>query len=361
MEAKRTYIIAEAGVNHNGNPELAFQLIDAAKKAGADAVKFQTFKAEAVVSEHAEKAEYQKNTTTPRESQIAMLRRLEISYELHEQLLEYSKKNGIEFLSTAFDMDSLRFLVKGLQLQTLKIPSGEITNAPLILEYAKTGCNLIVSTGMATLAEVESVLSVIAFGMIAPGGEEPCINAFYRAYFSEEGQCALKTRVKLLHCTTEYPAPPTDINLAAMDTLQHAFGLTIGYSDHSEGITVPIAAVARGAKLIEKHFTLDKRLDGPDHRASLDPRELKLMIDSIRLVEASIGDGVKGPRPSELKNIAAARKSLVASIDIQRGAVFCEDNIAVKRPGNGISPMEYWNILGKKSKRSFKKGDLICD
>ena len=358
---ENTYIIAEAGVNHNGSSKLAFLLVDAAVDAGADAVKFQTFKAEALVSEFAEKASYQKQATGSEETQFEMLRRLELGHDLHHQLYKHCQDKDIEFLSTAFDSESLRFLVGDLGLEKLKIPSGEITNAPLVLEHARTGCSLIVSTGMATLSEVESVLGVIAFGLTTARDVSPCREAFTRAYYSGAGQEALRDKVTLLHCTTEYPAPSADINLAAMDTLHQAFGLPVGYSDHSEGIAVSVAAVARGARLVEKHFTLDKALQGPDHKASLEPADLKLLVDSIRSVEMAIGDGVKGPRPSEVKNMGVARKSLVAATDIAKGTVFSVDNLAIKRPGNGISPMEYWDILGSRSRFDFKKGEVIFD
>lgn len=356
-----TLIIAEAGVNHNGDEQLAFKLVDAALAAGADIVKFQTFKAKNLVTSQALQADYQVTNTGKQESQLAMLSRLELSYEAHHKLVAYCKELGIEFLSTAFDSESLDFLVNDLKLTKLKIPSGEITNAPLVLEHARTGCDLIVSTGMATLAEVEAVLGVIAFGYTAAVNAKPSVDAFQEAYFSDEGKQALRKKVTLLHCTTEYPAPLADINLKAMDTLASAFGLPVGYSDHSEGIVVPIAAVARGAILIEKHFTLDKDMEGPDHKASLDPAELKAMVSAIRAVELTLGDGIKGPRPSELKNKAAARKSLVAAKDIKQGQVISAEDIAVKRPGDGITPYKFWALAGKVSSKNYQAGDLISE
>jgi len=357
----KIFVIAEAGVNHNGSSEIAFQLVDAAVEAGADAVKFQTFKAENLVTKCAYKAEYQKATTGAGETQYEMLKRLELSYEMHYQLIEYCKKKGVEFLSTAFDTDSLRFLVDDLGLTTLKIPSGEITNGPLLLEHAQTGCELILSTGMATLGEVEEALGVIAFGLL--GGKnsdiKPSRAAFQQAYFSEQGQACLKEKVTVLHCTTEYPAPAKEINLNAMLTMLHAFGLKTGYSDHSEGITVPIAASAMGATLIEKHFTLDKTLPGPDHKASLEPDELKQMVTAIRTVEQVMGNGVKGPMPSEIKNREVARKSLVASEVIHEGDHFSEQNVTIKRPGIGKSPMGYWDLLENESNRNFQIDDQI--
>lgn len=353
-----TLIIAEAGVNHNGSDELAFSLVDAAHEAGADIVKFQTFKAKNLVTEDAQQAEYQITNSGQKESQFSMLKRLELSYESHHKLVKYCNDLGIEFLSTAFDSESLSFLVDDLGITRLKLPSGEITNAPLVLEHARTGCDLIVSTGMATLSEIEQVLSVIAFGYLNPRGT-PNDETLQAAYFSEQGKQLLKEKVTLLHCTTEYPAPFGDINLNAMDTMKDAFKLAVGYSDHSEGIIVPVAAVAKGAVLIEKHFTVDKSLPGPDHKASLDPQELKAMVDGIRTVEKVLGDGIKGPRPSEVKNKSVARKSLVAANAITAGELFSEENLTVKRPGSGINPVKYWHYLNKPSGKSYKAGDLI--
>ena len=354
-----TLIIAEAGVNHNGDEKFAFKLVDAAYNAGADIVKFQTFKAAKLVTANAEQADYQVINTKKKESQLAMLSRLELSYEFHFKLAEYCKKIGIEFLSTAFDSQSLKFLVNDLKLKKLKIPSGELTNAPLVLEHAQTGCDLIVSTGMATLAEIETALGVIAFGYSASKTEQPSVDAFEKAYYSELGQKLLQEKVTILHCTTEYPAPLQDINLKAMDTIANAFKLPVGYSDHSAGIYIPIAAVAREAKIIEKHFTLDKNMPGPDHKASLEPEQLKAMIEGIRQIELALGNGLKGPRPSEVKNKTVARKSLIAEQVISKGAIFSEDNITIKRPGSGQSPINYWSLLGKKAKSDYKIGDLI--
>lgn len=356
-----TLIIAEAGVNHNGDEKLAFELVNAAHEAGADIVKFQTFKAKNLVTVNAKQAEYQVANTQKQESQLDMLSRLELSYDAHHRLVKHCEFLGIEFLSTAFDSESLAFLVNDLGLTRLKIPSGEITNAPLVLEHARTGCDLIVSTGMATLSEVEAVLGVIAFGYIADNTAVPSELAFQQAYASEQGQRALKQKITILHCTTEYPAPMTEINLRAMDTLGRAFELPAGYSDHSEGIAIPIAAVARGAVLIEKHFTLDKNMDGPDHKASLEPHELEAMVTAIRQVEIALGVGVKGPTVSEVKNKAIARKSLVANIDIKAGEKFSDENIAIKRPGIGINPNQYWNYLNKASIKGYKAGELISE
>jgi len=358
---KPIYVIAEAGVNHNGSSEMAFQLVDAAVEAGVDAVKFQTFKADNLVTTSADKAEYQKATTGASESQYEMLKRLELSYEMHHQLSEYCKKKGIEFLSTAFDTDSLRFLVDDLGLTRLKIPSGEITNGPLLFEHAQAGCDLILSTGMATLGEVEEALGVLAFGLL--GSEtnkaKPSRAAFQQAYFSEQGQVLLKKKVTVLHCTTEYPAPAEEINLNAMITMQQGFGLKTGYSDHSEGIIASIAASAMGATLIEKHFTLDKTLPGPDHKASLEPNELRDMVAAIRTLEQIMGNGVKGPMPSEIKNRQVARKSLVASKIIKEGDRLTVQNVTIKRPGTGRSPMEYWDLIGSVLNRNLQVDDQI--
>jgi len=354
-----TLIIAEAGVNHNGSEKLAFELVDAAYKAGADIVKFQTFKATKLVTASAEQADYQIRNTQKKESQLTMLSRLELSFEFHLKLVKYCNQIGIEFLSTAFDSESLKFLVNDLKLKKLKIPSGDLTNAPLVLEHAQTGCDLIVSTGMATLAEIETALGIIAFGYSAKQTEVPSIQAFEKAYYSELGQKMLKEKVTILHCTTEYPAPLKDINLKAMDTISNAFKLPVGYSDHSAGIHIPIAAVAREAIIIEKHFTLDQNMEGPDHKASLAPEQLKAMVEGIRNIELALGDGLKGPRPSEVKNKTVARKSLVAEQVINRGAIFSKDNMTIKRPGLGQNPINYWGLLGSEAKNDYQIGDLI--
>jgi len=361
MNKTRTLIIAEAGVNHNGDIELAKKLIDVAAKAKADIIKFQTFTASKLVTANAKQADYQIQNTQKEESQLAMLSRLELSYAAHHKLVEHCKLQGIEFLSTAFDSDSLVFLAKNLGLKTLKIPSGELTNAPFVLEHAQTGSNLIVSTGMASLAEVEAALGVIAFGYTATSKAEPSIEDFQEAYFSEAGQKALKEKVTLLHCTSEYPAPMTDINLKAMDTMAMAFKLPVGYSDHSTGITIPVAAVARGAVIIEKHFTLDNTMNGPDHKASLEPDELTVMVNAIRNIEQALGDGVKGPQSSEIKNKAISRKSLVAARPIRAGERLTKDNIEIKRPGLGISPYYFWSLLDQVAQRDYQTGDLLID
>lgn len=356
-----TLIIAEAGVNHNGDPELARKLVASAHAAGANVVKFQTFKAKNLVTEHAVQADYQKKNTGKEESQLAMLQRLELSHELHYELVAYCNELGIEFLSTAFDDESLDFLVNDLGLKRLKLPSGEITNAPLVLKHAQTGCDLIVSTGMATMAEIESVLGVIAYGYLNPAAKQATRADFDTAYASESGQQILREKVTVLHCTTEYPAPMEEINLNAMDTIASTFKLKVGYSDHSRGITIPIAAVAKGASVIEKHFTLDQNLEGPDHKASLEPDELAEMVTAIRNVEKAMGDGVKRPTVSEVNNKNIARKSLVATQSIKKGQVIKAEDIAVKRPGGGRSPYDYWQIVGEQSRHDYEAGDLLLD
>ncbi|MFA4133389.1 MULTISPECIES: N-acetylneuraminate synthase [unclassified Brevibacillus] len=352
------FIIAEAGVNHNGSVEMAKQLILAAANAGADAVKFQTFKSEKVISKFAEKASYQKSTTGSDESQLEMVKKLELSAEAHYELMAYCDQCNIQFLSTPFDMESVDLLVEKMKVTLLKIPSGEITNGPLILKIAQTGLPVILSTGMATLGEIEQALSVLAFGYTVTN-QSPSLQAFHNAFLSKAGQKALKEKVQLLQCTTEYPSPYEDVNLNAMNTMFHAFGLPVGLSDHTEGIAIPIAAVARGAIVIEKHFTLDKRLPGPDHKASLEPEELKAMVKSIRQVEVAIGSSLKTPAPSEIKNKEIARKSLVAARNIRSGETFTEENLMCKRPGNGISPMYYWEMIGQVAKKDYQEDEVI--
>ena len=351
------FIIAEAGVNHNGRLETAMQLVDAAVAAGADAVKFQTFKADKLATRSAAKAGYQENAANVGENQLTMLRGLELKYEFHLQLRDYCRENGIRFLSTAFDFESLAFLVDEVAVEQLKIPSGEITNGPFLLAHAKTGKDIIVSTGMATLGEVEAALGVLAFGYLDL--EKPTLSAFQRAYSSEAGQKILKDKVILLHCTSEYPTPLAHVNLRAMDVLQQAFALPVGYSDHTEGLVAPIAAAARGAVLIEKHFTLDRSQQGPDHQVSLEPDELKLLVRSIREVEEALGKKCKMPQPEELENREVTRKSLVAASNISAGEVFSVNNLTIKRPGSGLSPMEYWRLLGLSSDRSCQPDDMI--
>jgi len=354
-----TFIIAEAGVNHNGSPDMAKCLIDIAAEAGADAVKFQTFRADHVVSRHAPKAEYQTRTTDKAESQLEMIRKLEFTEADHEMLIAHAKIRGIAFLSTPFDLPSLQMLTGRFGMETIKIPSGEITNAPFLLEIARSAKRVILSTGMSNLAEVEAGLGVLAFGFTLPHGAIPSRDAFARTFASDAGQESLRDRVTLLHCTTEYPAPYAEVNLRAMDTLAAAFALPVGFSDHTQGIHIPVAAVARGARVLEKHYTLDRSLPGPDHKASLEPDELKQMVVTIREVEMALGDGVKRPSPAEWKNRDVARKSLVASRAIVEGEAFTAENLACKRPGTGISPMQLYDVLGRTAPRVFSQDELI--
>ncbi|WBF66104.1 N-acetylneuraminate synthase [Desulfovibrio subterraneus] len=351
------YIIAEAGVNHNGSPELALKLVEAAHAAGADAVKFQTFKASSIASAKAGKAEYQKKTTGEGESQLDMLKKLELGAAEHEALKARCNELGIEFMSTPFDLDSVHLLME-LGVQRMKIPSGELTNGPLLLAIARTGLPLILSTGMATPEEIRTAIAVLAHGMLEPD-RAPDANDLATA--CQRAGSLLTERLTLLHCTTQYPTPYEDVNLRGMDTLRDLFNLPVGYSDHTPGITIPVAAVARGAVLIEKHFTLDKNMPGPDHKASLEPHELADMVRSIRIVEASLGTGEKKPQPSELGNIAIARKSLVAACDIKKGEPLTTDNMTVKRPGTGISPMRYWELLGTPASADFTADSLITE
>lgn len=352
------FFIAEAGVNHNSSIALAKELIDAASDAGADAVKFQTFTAETLLTKDAEKASYQLLTTQKSESQYDMIRSLELDYEAHKTLIEYCNLKNIRFLSTPFDIKSLKMLVRQLCLKTIKIPSGELTNGPFLLQAAKMGKKVILSTGMSNLNEIERALKIINFGFERPQSEFNFSHA-EDLYSEIRSSSSLRKRVTLLHCTTEYPAPPSEVNLKAMQTMKKKFGLDVGYSDHTEGIHIPIAAVAMGATLIEKHFTIDRSLPGPDHKASIEPHQLKSLINNIKELEVAFGDGEKTPTKSELKNIPIIRKSLVATTQIKKGEKFTEENITTKRPGSGKSPMEYWDLIGQTSSRNYSNGDLI--
>lgn len=357
--SQHVFVIAEAGVNHNGSLECAKQLIDVAAKARADAVKFQTFRSESVISRFATKAQYQVVNTGNDESQLAMVRNLELSIEEHQILIAHAKDRGILFLSTPFDLESLHTLVDVFHLPQLKIASGEITNLPLLLAAGRAALPLIVSTGMATLAEVEQALAAVAFACVNPADAQPTPQALTDAYISARGQALLRERVSLLHCTTEYPAPVSDVNLRAMDALRSAFGLPVGYSDHTRGIHVAVSAVALGATIIEKHFTLDRNMPGPDHPASLEPDELADMISNIREIEQAVGSGHKLPAPSELKNISVARKSLIAARDVKRGERFDAGSLTTKRPGSGISAMRYFEFLGRPASRDYAADELI--
>lgn len=353
------HIIAEAGVNHNGSRELALELVDAAARAGADAVKFQTFRADSLVTLSAPRADYQVANTGETASQYDMLKALELSRDDFRVIRDRCHQRGIEFLATPFDLESLHYLTRDLAQTRLKISSGDLTNAPLLLAAAQSAEHVILSTGMSSLDEIEQALMVLAFGYVRSGNTSPGFEAFRRAYVSTAGQDALKRGVSLLHCTTEYPAPFADINLQAMDTLRARFGLRTGYSDHSVGITVPVAAAARGAEIIEKHFTLDRALPGPDHKASLEPEGLRRMVTSIREVEQALGNTEKAPVEVERKNMAVARKSLVAARSIRKGEPFTASNLAVKRPGTGIAPWRYWEWLGRTAARDYAPDELI--
>ena len=355
----RTFIVAEAGVNHNGDINLAKELINVAAEAGVDAVKFQTFRAEHVVTRNAPKAVYQVQTTDKAESQFEMMRKLELTEEGHETLIAHAKAREITFLSAPFDKQSLHLLTSQFGLQIIKIPSGEITNIPFLFAIAQATQRVILSTGMSTLAEVEAALGALAFGFTSPSVVTPQRGDFEQSFASEAGQQALRDRVILLHCTTEYPAPFAEVNLRAIDTLAAAFGLPVGYSDHTPGIHVSLAAVARGAQMIEKHFTLDKSLPGPDHKASLEPDELHALVRQSREIEKALGDGIKRPTASEWKNRDVARKSLVAACDIRKGELFTPENLTIKRPGYGVNPTHYWEWLGKIALTDYRRDEKV--
>lgn len=351
-----TFVIAEAGVNHNGSVKLALDLVDVAADARADAIKFQSFRAERLVSAGARKAAYQAANTGQDGSQFDMLRALELSEDDHRALAGRCAQRGIAFMSTAFDVESLHFL-STLAMPAIKIASGDITAAPLVLEAARLGRPLIVSTGMCTLAEVEEALGVIAYGLL--GARTPSRAAFAAAYASDAGRAALTGKVTLLHCVTDYPAAFEEVNLRAMDVLRQAFGLRVGYSDHTLGSAVALAAVARGATVLEKHFTLDRSLRGPDHRASLEPAELARLVRDVREIEVALGAARKEPTAGELRNRPVARRSLVASAPIRRGERFTSENVALKRPAGGLAPIMYWELLGRESPRDYAPDEMI--
>ena len=334
MLTNNTFIIAEAGVNHDGDIQKAKQLIDVALEAGVDAIKFQTFKADRMVSRKTEKAEYQKQTTGTSESHYEMIKRLELSIVDHKELISYCNDKNIIFLSSAFDLDSIN-LLNNLGLEIFKIPSGEITNLPYLETIGKLNKKIIMSTGMADLGEIEDALEIL-------------INAGTK-----------KDNITILHVNTEYPTPMEDVNLKAMLTIKVAFKVNVGYSDHTLGIEIPTAAVALGATVIEKHFTLDKNAQGPDHKVSLEPLELKTMVSAIRNIEKALGDGLKQPSLSEKSNKAIVRKSIVANKDIKKGDLFTNENLGIKRPGNGVSPMRWNEVIGKKAISNFFKDELI--
>lgn len=334
MKKKRTTIIAEAGVNHNGSIQTAKELIKVAAHAGADIVKFQTFKAESLLTKKAEKAHYQKAITSAEETQFDMIKNLELNEAAHFDLMKYAEKEKIQFLSTPFDTESIQLLDK-LGIPIYKIPSGEINNLPYLRDISKRGKPVIISTGMSTMDEIRSAIDILTQSSLS------------------------KDDITVLHCNTEYPTPIHDVNLNAMVNMGNELDVSVGYSDHTLGIEVAIAAVALGAEVIEKHFTLDRSFSGPDHSASLEPDELKSMVTSIRNIEFALGDGIKRPSKSEKKNIPIARKSIVAKIDINKGDLFSEDNLSTKRPGTGISPMYWDDLIGRIAEKSFQKDDLI--
>lgn len=329
----KIFVIAEAGVNHNGSMETAKRMIDAAADAGADAVKFQTFRADSLVRKDAQKAAYQqKNAADKQESQYEMLKKLELTETMHRELMEHCRARGIMFLSTPFDIESIRMLVD-YGIDILKVPSGEVTNYPYLREIGRTGKPVILSTGMCWLEEVREAVRIL----------------------QESGSGG----ITLLHCNTEYPTPMEDVNLRAMCTMREKLHLPAGYSDHTKGIEVPVAAAALGAVVIEKHFTLDRGMEGPDHKASLEPEELKEMVRAVRNIEAALGDGIKKPSPSELKNRDVARKSIVAKREIRKGEVFTEENLTAKRPGSGISPVRWADVVGLTADRDYAQDDMI--
>jgi N,N'-diacetyllegionaminate synthase len=334
LKINGVFIIAEAGVNHNGSIDLAKKLIDVASSAGVDAVKFQTFKAENLATKNAEKANYQKNTTDQKENQFSMLKKLELSKEMHLELINYSKNKNIKFLSSPFDHDSIE-LLKDLGLEVFKIPSGEITNLLYLRHIGKLNKKIILSTGMSNMDEVKNALDIL-------------VNSGTK-----------KNNITILHANTEYPTPMEDVNLRAMVTIGEELNVGFGYSDHTLGIEVDIAAVAMGASCIEKHFTLDCNMEGPDHKASLEPDQLREMVKAIRNIELALGNGIKKPSKSELPNIQIVRKSIIAKTKIKKGDVLKENNLAVKRPGGGISPMKWDDVVGTKATKDYKEDELI--
>lgn len=356
---KKTFIIAEAGVNHNGSIALAHELVDAAVSAGADAVKFQSFIAASIVTAKATKAEYQITNTGTNESQLEMLQKLELTHPQQRELFDYCQSRGIQFLSTPFDLASLKFLTTDLGLETIKVGSGELTNTPFLYEVARSTKKIILSTGMSTIVEVADTLGVIAFAMTTESNQTPTSISIVAALASPEGRLAIESRVTLLHCTTDYPTKPSDVNLNAMLTLRDEFGCQVGFSDHSVGVHLAVAAVAMGATIIEKHLTTNRALPGPDHVTSLEPHEFKTLVNQIREVEHALGSGKKNPTAIEIETKRIVGRSLVASRSIKTGEIFTTDNLAIKRPGTGRSPFEYWALLGTKSTRDVAENEII--
>ncbi len=351
-----TLVIAEVGVNHDGDVARALELVDAASQAGADVVKFQTFRAAQLATASAPKAEYQRALTDANETQAEMLKRLELDEHAHVALMQRCEARGVEFLSTAFDLPSVELLLR-LGLRRFKVPSGEIHNAPLLVRLASGERPIILSTGMCTLADVESALGVIAAALL--GYATPTRTDAADAWRNDEGRRRVAQRVTLLHCTSEYPAPLESINLAALATLRDAFDLPVGYSDHSLGIAVAIAAAALGATVIEKHITLDRALRGPDHKASLEPQEFAAMVAGIRAVELALGSSEKAPSAAERRNADVVRKSLVALLPIAAGERFTPENLGAKRPGLGVSPLRYWEYIGRPARRAYAADEVV--
>ena len=354
----KTIIIAEAGVNHNGSLERALEMVDVAAETGADFVKFQSFRADRLVTRNARKADYQIQQTQTSESQYEMLKQLELNHEMHLSLIERCKATGIAFMSTPFDQSGIQYLVESLQVEKLKISSGDLLNPLMLLDAAKTEKDIVLSTGMASLSDVKTALSILCFGYSRM--DMPPTNAgLKKAWEDETLRSILRDRVCVLHCNTEYPTPFVDVNLRAMATIREELGIQVGYSDHSVGITVAIGAAALGARILEKHFTLDKGMSGPDHAASIEPKELEEMVKRVREMETALGVPDKVVSKSEEKNVDIARKSLVAACGIQKGEAFSANNLAIKRPGSGISPLKYWELIGERAVRDYNPDDLI--
>ncbi len=357
MSSSNIYVIAEAGVNHNGDPMLAKQLVRAAAAAGANAVKFQSFRTESLVTQEAELAEYQSIRETPGSTQFSMLRRLELSREVERELQELSIGCGIEFLSTPFDVPSLKFLVGDLKLSTIKIPSGEITNAPFLLEVARVARRILLSTGGSSLREVQSAISVISYGFHNSTGT-PTPRQL-RAQPNRQARRVIKDRLSILHAVTAYPAPISDSNLLTIPLLAETFGCTVGLSDHTVGFEAALTAIGLGARIIEKHFTLDQTLPGPDHAASLNVEELAAFVTSIRRASSALGDGTKRAQLSEISNLRSVRRSLVATQPVEEGECFTDQNLGALRPANGRSPFDYWQIVGSRARRSYRRNEPI--
>ena len=353
----KVFVIAEIGVNHNGEIDTALEMTERAAAAGANAVKFQTFNSSALVTPGAEIARYQRENIGSTQDQLSMLCELELEQSDYSLLKTRCLDTGVEFMSTAFDFGSLDFLVHELGVERLKVGSGEITNGPFLLAHARTGCSIVLSTGMANDEDVSRALGILAFGFLEGG--VPDQHKIQEAFKSKEGRAVLRNKVTLLQCTTQYPAPLDNANLRAMVSMRKQYKVNVGYSDHTLGTTASLVAVSLGATIIEKHFTLDRSLPGPDHKASAEPQEFQELVSAIRNVEACLGDGIKSVQSSERENIGIARKSIVAATAIRKGDLLTPSNLTFMRPGYGLSPMEYWDILGTAAEMTFQKGDLI--